>query len=80
MEKIFAIIGVSLCAALASCEPSSEYNDSDNGKRMEKVEDNYSHEIWRDRKTGCEYFVRYSSRGIAIVQLTDSEGKPKTSE
>jgi len=35
-------------------------------------------EVWVDTETGCEYFfVRCSTTGVAMVQLTDTEGKPK---
>lgn len=85
MKRIFLLL---VAFALTACEPTTEStngvdcNIRGNGKRdiMECVESGYSYNVWKDTETGCEYFVAKKERAIAVIQLTDKEGKPKVSE
>ncbi len=83
MKKLFLalIAGFMICTSCSNCH---EHDKSDCDADvtygiMKLVENSYHHEIWVDTETGCEYFVRNGAHGISVVQLTDSEGKPKIS-
>ncbi len=82
MKKLLTIIiGISLCTALVSCEGCSPCKEK--GKEsMELIEKDFNcnYEIWRDSETGCEYFVRRTGHGVALIQLTDREGRPKITD
>lgn len=86
MGKIFLVLmvfaGLAVCA---SCSDGTDCAKSDYKAikpqgTMKLVEDSYRHEVWRDTETGCEYFVRNSSYGIGVIQLTDRDGRPKVTE
>ena len=76
-------------AAIAVCVSCNGHDmngdngtNSDNGNNMvagsetmELIEKGQHHEIWRDTKTGQEYFVRISANGVCGFQLTDRESK-----
>lgn len=85
MKRIFLLLAA---LALTACEPATESTSSvdcgtmGTGKRdiMECVESGYSYAVWKDTETGCEYFVAKKERAIAVIQLTDRDGRPKVTE
>lgn len=86
MRKILLVlmvfIGLAVCASCSDgtdCA-KSDYKAIKEHGTMKLVEDSYRHEVWRDTETGCEYFVRNSSYGMGVIQLTDREGRPKITE
>lgn len=85
MKRILLIL--STIVLLTSCTRNSqdEYIDGNPDKQtniMKRISSNtdgcFYTEVWVDTETGCEYFfVRCSTTGVAMIQLTDAEGKPK---
>ena len=67
-------------AVCVSCNGHSTDGDSNSKavadrETMVLIEEGIRHEIWRDTKTGHEYFVRLSVNGVCGFQLTDRESE-----
>ena len=81
MKRIF--LTMMMFAAVAVCVSCNGHStDSDNGNNMvagsetmELVEKGKHHEIWRDVKTGREYFIRNGVTGVCGFQLTGRESE-----
>ena len=86
MKRIFLTLMMFVAVAVCvSCNGhstnSGNSNNSGNSKAvsgsetMELIEKGKQHEVWRDMKTGQEYFVRINGTGVCGFQLTGRESK-----
>lgn len=81
MKRIFlAMMMLVAVAVCVSCNGHSTDSDSNNrvvagSETMELIEKGKHHEVWRDKQTGQEYFVRISGAGVCGFELTGRESK-----
>jgi hypothetical protein len=81
---LMVFMGLIACVSCSDCDCAgcgkSDYKAIKAHGTMKLIDDSFRHEVWRDTETGCEYFVRNTSQGVAVIQLTDREGRPKVTE
>ena len=82
MKKIFlAMMMFAAVAVCVSCNGHSKDNDSNSkavsgSETMELVEKGQEHEVWRDKQTGREYFIRINGiTGVCGFELTGRESE-----
>jgi hypothetical protein len=82
MKRIFlAMVMLAAVAVCVSCNGHSTDSDSNNkvivgSETMELIEKREHHEVWRDTKTGREYFVRINGvTGLCGFELTGRESE-----
>lgn len=87
MKRIFLammmFVAVAVCVSCNGHDMNGDNStNSDNGNNMvagsetmELVEKGKHHEVWRDTKTGHEYFVRNGVTGVCGFQLTGRESE-----
>lgn len=79
MKKIILIlmmfVAVVVCVSCNGHSTDSDRNSKEvaGSETMELVEKGQHHEVWRDTKTGQEYFVRIAATGVCGFQLTYRE-------
>lgn len=82
MKRIF--LAMMMLVAVAVCVSCNGHStDSDNNSKvvklrsetMELIEKGKHHEVWKDMKTGQEYFVRINGTGVCGFELTGRESE-----
>ena len=75
------IMAVAVCVSCNGHSADSDSNSkvvagSETMELIEKVENGEHHEVWRDKQTGREYFVRINGHGGACgFELTGRESE-----
>ena len=81
MKRIFLtfmmFVAVAVCV---SCNGHSTDSDNRNkavtgSETMELIEKGKHHEVWKDKQTGHEYFVRTNGTGVCGFELTGRESE-----
>lgn len=81
MKRIFLTLMMFVAVAVCiSCNGHSTDGDSNSksvagSETMELIEKGERHEVWKDKQTGREYFVRTNGTGVCGFELTGRESE-----
>jgi predicted metal-binding protein len=81
MKRIFlAMMMFAAVVVCVSCNRHNTNSDSNSNvvtgsETMERIEKGAHHEVWRDKQTGREYFVRNNGAGVCGFELTGRESE-----